>query len=86
MEYGSCFRTSDRLGVFRLMYDENELLEEELSGEEVFGEVVEVEDRPFLSTPLNDYTVTEGLLLIIAVLLIFGFIRDALKGGFWWLW
>lgn len=44
--------------------------------------MVELTDRPFLTTPLNDYTVTEGLLLIIAVLLIFGFIRDALKGDF----
>ena len=83
MEYGGCSRSLSCLGVFRLTeYD----IDEVLASEEVIGEVVELDDRPFLSTPLNEYTVTEGLLLIIAVLLIFGFIRDALKGGFWWLW
>ena len=83
MEYGGRSRSLSCLGVFRLTeYD----IDEVLASEEVIGEVVELDDRPFLSTPLNEYTVTEGLLLIIAVLLIFGFIRDALKGGFWWLW
>ena len=62
------------------------LADEAAEAEAVTGEVVALPDRPFLTTPLNDYTVTEGLLLIIAVLLIFGYIRDALKGGFWWLW
>lgn len=66
--------------------DEVLVIDEVTSEDTVIGEVVELTDRPFLTTPLNDYTVTEGLLLIIAVLLVFGYIRDALKGGFWWLW
>lgn len=69
------------------MNEEEVLVVDEVASEgAVTSEVVELTDRPFLTTPLNDYTVTEGLLLIIAMLLVFGFIRDALKGGFWWLW
>ena len=42
------------------------------------GEYMEVlqslADRPFMSTPLNNYSVTEGLLLLICVLLLIGLI------------
>lgn len=49
-------------------------------------EVVEVSaDRPFLSTPLDDYTVTEGLLLMILLCFVLQFVFRILKGGFSWL-
>lgn len=50
-------------------------------------EIVEVEaDRPFLTTPIDDYTVTEGLLLIIALILVVKWIGQSIKEGFYWLW
>ena len=45
-----------------------------------------VDDRPFMTTPLDDYTVTEGLLLLILVILVIKIIADAIKEGFYWLW
>lgn len=39
------------------------------SGQELL-ELVEAPARPLMTTPLNDYTVTEGLLLLIFVLLL----------------
>lgn len=87
MGHGGYSRIMGRLGVFQVNEDEVLVIADEAATEEpVAGEMVDLDARPFLTTPLNDYTVTEGLLLIIAVLLVFGYIRDALKGGFWWLW
>ena len=86
MGHGGFGRIVDRLGVVALNENEILIIDEVTPEDAVVGEVVELPDRPFLTTPLNDYTVTEGLLLISAMLLVFGFIRDALKGGFWWLW
>lgn len=51
------------------MVDDYEVTE--LDETESVSETTEVSDRPFLSTPLDDYTVTEGLLLVIALVLIF---------------
>lgn len=48
-------------------------------------EVVEVPERDFLTTPLDDYTVTEGLLLLIVLILFFSKLSKALKEGFYWL-
>lgn len=49
-------------------------------------EVVAAESaRPFLTTPLNDYTVTEGLLLCILLFLVLGKIAKIIKEGFYWL-
>lgn len=48
-------------------------------------EIMEEPERPFLSTPLDEYTVTEGLLLLIVLILFFGKIGQALKEGFFWL-
>lgn len=53
---------------------------------ETFESVIVESDRPFLSTPLDDYTVTEGLLLIIALILVLRWIGQAIKEGFYWLW
>ena len=49
------------------------------SGDTVVYEAVStvaVEDRPILSTPINDYTVTEGLLLAILIVLLGRMIFD----------
>lgn len=48
--------------------------------------VTVVDERPFLTTPLDDYTVEEGLLLLILVLLIIKLMIAAVKEGFYWLW
>ena len=71
---------------------EEELLEQ-LSGdvsqplegtEEVFAEVVEP-DRLFLTTPFEEYTVSEGLLLMILLLAVVMICVKMVKGGFFWL-
>lgn len=46
--------------------------------EPVTTETVET-DRPFLTTPFENYTVTEGLLLTIVFLLIVGFIWKEIR-------
>lgn len=55
---------------------------------EVYTEVVEVvqdDTHYFMTTHLDDYTVTEGLLLLILVLLVVKWIGKAIKEGFYWL-
>lgn len=47
--------------------------------------VTVVDHRPFFSTPLDDYTVTEGLLLLIFMILFINWLGRALKEGFAWL-
>lgn len=37
-------------------------------GEDVVSAAQVVDSRPFLTTPLDDYTVTEGMLLILVVM------------------
>lgn len=51
-------------------------------------EVVEVtpESRPFMTTDFADYTVTEGLLLILVLLIFLQACAKLVKGGFSWLW
>lgn len=49
-------------------------------------EVVVFEDRPFLTTPLNEYTVTEGLILLILLFLVGRSVMGWIKEGFFWLW
>lgn len=39
--------------------------------EETTATVIDIYDRPFLSTPLDEYTVTEGLLLVMLVVVVF---------------
>lgn len=54
--------------------------------EEVVAEIVEVDvDRPFLTTPFDDYTVVEGLLLLILLILVINWVVKIVKGGFSWL-
>lgn len=64
--------------------DENEVLAASSEATETV-EVVEVPERDFLTTPLDDYTVTEGLLLLIVLILFFSKLSKALKEGFYWL-
>lgn len=50
-------------------------------------EIVEMEDPHwFLTTPLNEYTVTEGLLLLILLFLVGRSVMGWIKEGFFWLW
>jgi len=57
----------------------------------VLDEPVEVilvdvsDERSFMTTPLNDYTVTEGLLLLILIMMIVKLVAKAVKEGFRWL-
>ncbi len=45
-------------------------------------ETVIVEDRAFYTTPFSDYTVTEGLLLLIFVILVVDFFLNLLRRWF----
>lgn len=47
-------------------------------------EVVDL-DRPFMTTNFQDYTVVEGLLLLILVLVVVMICVKMIKGGFYWL-
>lgn len=49
------------------------------------GQIQETIDHPFMTTPLDDYTVTEGLLLLILLVLVLKWIGQAIKEGFYWL-
>jgi len=57
----------------------------------VLDEPVEVilvdvsDERSFMTTPLNDYTVTEGLLLLILIMMIVKLVAKVVKEGFRWL-
>lgn len=57
----------------------------------VLDEPVEVilvdvsDERSFMTTPLNDYTVTEGLLLLILIMMIVKLVSKAVREGFHWL-
>lgn len=55
--------------------------------EDVFGEVVEIVEEPryFMTTPFEDYTVTEGLLLLLLLLAVILLCIKIVKGGFFWL-
>lgn len=56
--------------------------------EEATGELTVqiVEDpRPFLSTPFEEYTVTEGLLLAVLLCLFVSALVKIIKEGFYWL-
>ena len=62
-----------------------ETLMEEMMGT---AEIMEVtpESRPFMTTDFADYTVTEGLLLILVLLIFLQACAKLVKGGFSWLW
>ena len=47
-----------------------------------YQETVIVEDRAFYTTPFSDYTVTEGLLLLIFVILVVDFFLNLLQRWF----
>lgn len=47
-----------------------------------YQETAIVEDRAFYTTPFSDYTVTEGLLLLIFVILVVDFFLNLLRRWF----
>ena len=51
----------------------------------VTGQIYETVDHPFMTTPIDEFTVSEGLLLTILVVLVLDKIRSLLKEGFYWL-
>ena len=54
------------------------------SAEEVtYAEVVD--DRLFLTTSFEDYTVTEGFMLLFLLIFFVALCAKILKGGFYWL-
>lgn len=65
-----------------------EQLPGDLSGPVETTETVEVAtdtSRPFLTTPFDDYTVTEGLLLLLLLLSVVIVCVKLVKEGFSWL-
>lgn len=48
-------------------------------------QVTIVDTRPFLTTPFEEYTVTEGLLLIILLVIVVSKVIKFAKGCFAWL-
>lgn len=73
------------------MKEEQELLWDDVLGQEEETEFVEVvgepveQDRLFLTTPFEEYTVSEGLLLMILLLAVVMICVKMVKGGFFWL-
>ena len=49
-------------------------------------EMTAVPDHPFLTTDFSDYSVSEGLLLLLLLFAVISFCVKLLKGGFYWLW
>ena len=47
-------------------------------------EVVDL-DRPFMTTPFEEYSVLEGLLLLLVLITVIQMCARMIKGGFWWL-
>lgn len=47
-------------------------------------EVVDL-DRPFMTTPFEEYSVLEGLLLLLVLITVIQMCIRMIKGGFWWL-
>lgn len=52
--------------------------------ETLTGEVVDL-DRPFMTTAFEDYSVAEGLLLLLVLLTFLQLCIKLVKEGFWWL-
>lgn len=63
----------------------------EITVEELMQRLAEMEqaqtaaERPLLTTPFEDYTVTEGLLLLLLLSVFVSACARVLKGGFAWL-
>lgn len=71
------------------MIEETEIVENEIVAdseimevEEPIQETVLVEDHPFYTTPFADYSVTEGLLLLIFVILLVQFFLNIVRRWF----
>lgn len=70
---------------------ESDAATEEMTVDELLERLAEVEqaqtaaERPLLTTPFEDYTVTEGLLLLLLLSVFVSACARMLKGGFAWL-
>ncbi len=65
----------------QLEVEQIEVLPEE-GAATVYQEIVIVEDRPFYTTPFTDYSVSEGLLLLIFVILLVEFFLNLIRRWF----
>lgn len=54
------------------------------NAETLAGEVIDP-DRPFMTTAFEDYSVAEGLLLLLVLLTLLQMCIRLIKEGFWWL-
>ncbi len=52
---------------------------------EVLQSMEQIENHPVMTTSFQDYTVTEGLLLLLLLLAVISVCVKILKGGFSWL-
>lgn len=71
--------------------DQGDVLAVEDTGTEMV-EVVETTiveavdlDRPFMTTPFSEYSVLEGMLLLLVLITVIQMCIKIVKGGFWWL-
>lgn len=71
-----------------MMDNENmeiEMVDNQTEEQETIEETVTVEDRSIMTTRISDYTVTEGLLLVLTLCVFTQWLVKLLKGGFSWL-
>ena len=59
--------------------------ESEPVGESQTVQILQEAPRPFLTTPFEDYSVTEGLLFVLALCAFFSVLARIIKEGFYWL-
>lgn len=64
---------------------ETENMENQTEMQETVSEVVVQEERPIMTTPISEYTVTEGLLLVLTLCVVAQWLTKILKRGFSWL-
>jgi len=66
------------------------LLPDQEEAAELISDTIETvadvsQDRPFLTTSFEEYSVTEGLLLMLLILAVVMICVKMIKGGFYWL-
>lgn len=66
------------------------LLPDQEEAAELISDTIETvadvsQDRPFLTTSFEEYSVTEGLLLMLLILAVVMICVKMVKGGFYWL-
>lgn len=52
---------------------------------EILRDISATVSHPLMTTPFSEYTVTEGLLLILVIFCVLSICLKMIKGGFYWL-